>query len=165
MSFFSDVDDFLLSFGSTHPATENSNKRFLYNDINDRSRFCWKTPLAPSLSFVSSAYCSRNRAIFRAMLKDAWNVANTRGRRPIRKRDLSSSRHMSWRLYSQFPEQSSITFSNIEYHRDRIAFSISGDMFLIVESPAIDLWLRCHASKRFSALSSSTEPSYCCNNT
>lgn len=72
--------------------------------------------------------------IFRALETDTRGVPNTRERRLLRKRNWFSSGHSVWMLYIELSEMRSLRFCNIEYDRNRIASSTSGDRFLAVAS-------------------------------
>lgn len=117
--FFSDLERFILSLGSVHPATEESSDQFLYDDVNASSECGVITTLQLSAISVTCTCGGGSRTISRALAADNESVASTTGRRPFWKPYLSSCSYSSRRI-KRLLNTTRLRFSSNKYHRYRI---------------------------------------------
>lgn len=133
--YFSDLDRFIFtSLDWTYPATKSSSDRFRYDDVNSVCESGFITTPPSSSSSVTYTYGGRGQTIFRVLVTDSRSLANTRGRRPLSKRSLSSFGNLSRGTHFVLLGITSLRFSNVEYNRNRILSTTSCDRFLAMGS-------------------------------
>lgn len=160
-----DLDRFMPSLDSSDPSVEKKCDQFLCDVVNTGCESGCIIMLRSSSGLVTSTCSSRGQMICRSWGTDSGSIANSRRRRPVWKRNVFSSGHLSRKPYRTLLEITLQMFFNIKKGRIQIPLSTSRDQFLAVPPTTSGPCRVRPASKRASGCFIETKLTACCDNT